>query len=81
MQIGRRFGLSDQLDEGIYCNETGLFVGGVPLLERLQDDSLKWRVRSVSEINREVSRRYRLPVELNGKRSGLTAIRASVEPQ
>jgi hypothetical protein len=32
--IGRRFGLSIERGSGIFCDESGLFVGGVPMLER-----------------------------------------------
>jgi hypothetical protein len=74
MQIGRRFALSDQAAVGVYCDENGLFVGGVPLLKRLQGDSLEWQPRPVPELNRDLSRRYGVPVELNAKFGGLTAV-------
>jgi hypothetical protein len=74
MQIGRRFALSDQPGEGVYCDESGLFVGGVALLERFQGDSFGWQPRPLPELNRDLGRRYGLPVELNAKLGGLTAI-------
>lgn len=33
-QLGRRFGLSNELDTGVWCGENGVFVGAVPLLDQ-----------------------------------------------
>jgi hypothetical protein len=74
MQIRRRFALSDRADVGVYCGENGLLVGGVPLLKRLQGDSLGWQPRPVPDLNRDLGRRYGVPVELNAKVGGLTAV-------
>jgi len=54
-----------------------VFVGGVPLLERVcrSDTSghAEWQPRSVSEINCDLSRRYGLPVQFDRKIDGLRA--------
>lgn len=71
-QIGRRFRLSEQWDHGVFCSEDGAFLSGIPLLER--DSGEEWRPRPVSDLNRDLSKRYGLPVELGRKMHGLEAI-------
>jgi len=75
-QLGRRFGLSDMPGSGISCGENGVFVGGVPVLERPRGPIGldEWRPRAVSDLNRDLGKCYGLPVEFNVKISGLTAI-------
>jgi hypothetical protein len=74
MQIGRRFALSDQPEEGICCDQNGVYVGGVPLLERTKGNTMEWQPRPLSVLNRDLGTRYGLPIELNSKLSGLIAV-------
>lgn len=74
-QLGRRFGLSSELGSGVWCNENGVFVGAVPLLERGggQSGLDHWQPRPVSELNRDLSECYVLPIEFTPKIGGLTS--------
>jgi hypothetical protein len=65
--IGRRFGLSIERGSGIFCDESGLFVGGVPMLERSKgsDGAVQWRPRAADELNRDLSKRYGVPIEIH----------------
>jgi hypothetical protein len=74
MQIGRRFALSDLPEEGVCCDPNGMFVGGVPLLERTQGDPMQWQPRPLPALNRDLGSRYGLPIDLNPMLSGLTAV-------
>lgn len=71
-QIGRRFGLSEQWDRGVFCSEAGVFLGGVSLLERSTAGG--WRPRPVFDLNRDLSERFGLPVEIGEKMNGIGAI-------
>lgn len=75
-QIGRRFGLSDQAGSGIFCDENGVFVGAVPLLERSGSPPGRnqWRPRTVPDLNRELSECYGLPVEVDRKIDNLRSV-------
>ncbi len=74
--IGQRFGLSHVSWNGVSCDENGVFVGGVPLLERLRCTigPGQWRPRPVSDLNRDLGKRYGLPVAFDAKIGGLSAI-------
>jgi hypothetical protein len=74
-QLGRRFGLSNELGSGVWCGENGVFVGSVPLLEQGSSRSgpAHWQPRPVSELNRDLSECYGLPIEFNSKIDGLGA--------
>lgn len=74
MQIGRRFALSDQPEEGVCCDQNGVSVGGVPLLERTRGNPKQWQPRALLTLNRELGARYGLPIELVSKLPGLAAI-------
>jgi hypothetical protein len=75
-QIGRRFGLSNQRGSGVSCDEKGVYVGAVPLLELCHRGKRfeQWRLRAVADLNRDLSRRYGLPVEFSAKLEGLAAV-------
>lgn len=75
-QLGRRFGLSDVHGSGVSCSENGVFVGAVPLLEQGRGPSEpdQWHPRSVSDLNRDLSKCYGLPVEFSLKMDGLEAV-------
>jgi hypothetical protein len=74
-RLERRFGLSSELGSGIWCSENGVFVGSVPLLQRVSGQSGpgQWHPRPVSELNRDLSECYGLPIEFTPKIGGLTA--------
>jgi hypothetical protein len=74
--VGQRFGLSSERGRGIFCGEEGLFVGGVPILERLlgNDRSEQWRVRPAIDLNRDLSKRYVLPIDIGSKIERLAGI-------
>jgi hypothetical protein len=73
---GRRFALSDEPGYGVSCGPTGVFVGAVALLEPCRNCGgfRKWRPRPLDEINRDLSRRYGVPVEFGAKMQGLSGI-------
>lgn len=75
-QIGRWFGLSDQHGQGVSCNEKGVFVGALPLIEPCQGCAglKKFQPRPVDDLNRDLSKRYGLPVDLGAKTGALAAI-------
>ena len=74
--FGRRFGLSEQRGHGVSCDQTGLFVGAVPLLEPCRNCAgfQKWRPCPMDELNRDLSNRYGVPVQLDAKLEALAAI-------
>lgn len=76
--IGRRFSLSEVPDIGVSCSEKGVFVGVVPLLERVwNSDDIgqdQWRLRPASDLNRDLSACYGLPVEVDQKIDGLVGV-------
>jgi hypothetical protein len=74
-QLGRRFGLSNELGSGVWCGENGVFVGGVPLLEQDSGRSVsdQWQPRPVFDLNRDLSECYGLPIEFAPKIGGLAA--------
>jgi hypothetical protein len=80
-QLGRRFGLSDVSGNGVSCGENGAFVGEVPLLEQPRGTRglEQWRPRPVSDLNRDLGKRYGLPVECDAKIGGLTAIARALD--
>jgi hypothetical protein len=77
-QVGRRFSLSEQLDVGVSCSENGVFIGGIPLLEQGHAPGNRWRPRATSDLNRDFSKRYGLPVEFDRKIDALGAVAAAL---
>jgi hypothetical protein len=74
-QLGRRFGLSNEFGSGVWCGEDGVFVGAVPLLEQSnrQNEPDYWQPRPVSDLNRDLSECYGLPIEFTAKIGSLAA--------
>jgi hypothetical protein len=66
--VGDPFGLS--------CDEQGIFLGGVPLLERISDgkDAGKLVPRPFDDLNLEFSVFYGAPVEMTSRAGGLKAV-------
>jgi hypothetical protein len=75
-QIGRQFSLAAEAGRGVFCGTNGVFVGSVPLLERCRDSNRAeaWRPRAAHELNRDLRKCYRVPIDVEGKTSGLAAI-------
>jgi hypothetical protein len=80
-QIGRRFGLSDQHGRGVSCDAKGVFVGAVPLFEPCHPCAgfKQFRPRPVADLNRDLSKRYGVPVEFDAKIEGLAAIARALD--
>ena len=80
-QLGLRFSLSDTPGSGVSCGANGLFVGGVPLLERTHSAGglEQWQSRPASEINRDLGKCYGLPIDFNTKMGGLAAVARAIE--
>jgi hypothetical protein len=79
--LGRRFALSDQHGHGASCDQAGVFVGAVPLLEPCRNCGgfQKWRPRPMDELNRDLSKRYGVPIEFDAKLEGLAAIARALD--
>jgi hypothetical protein len=75
-QIGRHFRLADEPGAGVFCGLNGVFVGAVPLLERHRDSNgtEAWQPRPAHDLNRDLRKCYGMPVDVEGKMSGLSAI-------
>jgi hypothetical protein len=75
-QIGRWFHLSEQHAHGVSCNDKGVFVGAVPLIEPCHGCAglKKFQPRPLPDLNRDLSKRYGLPVDLSTKTGALAAI-------
>jgi len=77
--VGRQFGLASAPGSGVFCGVDGLVVGDTPLLEKtLGNGRLEWHVRSLTDLNRDLSESYGLPVELDQKVLGLSAVAAAL---
>jgi len=65
--------------DGISCNEQGVFVGDVPLLRRCTGNygHVTWAVRTVADLNDELTALYQLPVDVAAKAGALALIAAA----
>jgi hypothetical protein len=63
---------------GVSCGADGVFIGDVRLLQSPDADSPLWQVRSVGELNKELTARYRLPIEVASKAGALALIAAAL---
>jgi hypothetical protein len=61
---------------GIECDAHGLRVGGVALLALNAKDA--WTRRDEGDLNRELSKLYGLPLDLERKRRGVDAVAAAL---
>lgn len=61
--------------ESVSCTAQGVFVGHVPLLEKIGGS---WRPRSTTEVNHELTACYRLPVDIAAKANALSLIAAAL---
>ena len=67
--------------DGVDCGAGGLSVGGVALLARLPAGRgpSAWEVRPLTDINRELTARYGLPVDVEGKASGFAFVAGALD--
>ncbi len=74
-RLGRRPG------DGVFCDADGLSVGEVALLERAlaSRGAQPWRPRPAAELNRDLSRCYGLPIEIETKAGGLKSVAAALD--
>jgi hypothetical protein len=74
--ITRSFSLTVDRSSGISCSRDGLHLEATPLLERSAgpDDAAQWLPRPIDDLNRELSGRYGLPVDIGAKCGGLNAV-------
>lgn len=80
-RFARYFRLTDERESGISCNEHGLFVGGTPLLQRSSSPGIaaNWQPRPQPDLDRELGKRYGLPVAIDGKIAGLRTVARALE--
>ena len=71
LSMAREFRLSAKRGHGIRCDNEGLFVGEIPLLERAND---KWILREDGELARELGKAYGLPIDILSKKQRLGAV-------
>ena len=81
MKFDRFFRLADAPGAGVSCNQNGLFVGETALFDERRDHlgRAEWRARSFADLNRDLSRRYGLPIDLSAKMPAVAAIARSLE--
>lgn len=76
--VSRFFRLSD---DGVRCDETGLFVGGAPMLDRSPrpGGGHAWTMRPLDEQNHALGARYGFPVDSAAKHGGLAGVARALE--
>ena len=81
MQFARQFHLSEAVGRGVRCEESGLYVGATPLLERKASPSGRsgWRPRPLADLDRDLGVIYRKRVTFARKLSGLTTIASALD--
>ena len=65
-------------NEGVSCDASGVFVGGVPLLHPPSAERQYWTVRPAAEINEELTVRYGLPIDFGSKAGAVSLIAAAL---
>jgi hypothetical protein len=74
--LNREFHLSPRGNGGVACDETGAFIGAVPLLTWMPTNGAHvWRPRACDELSGEMSAQYGLPVDMSSKRDRYRASR------
>ena len=58
----------------VSCDVDGAFIGDIPLLERTGAAYSRWSTRPLAELNKQLSARYRLPVDISTKAGALNLI-------
>jgi hypothetical protein len=65
-------------EDGVRCDESGCFVGGVALLRR-SPASANWTARSLDELDEDLSALYGLPIDSAAKRGGLAVVAGALQ--
>jgi hypothetical protein len=80
MKFNRFFRLADAPGTGVSCNQNGFFVGETSLLEEKRDHPghPEWRARALSDPNRDLSKRYGLPIDFSVKMPAVATIARSL---
>jgi hypothetical protein len=65
---------ADRSAESVSCTAQGVFVGHVPLLEKIDGS---WSQRPPAKLNEELTACYRLPVDIAAKANALSLIAAA----
>jgi len=76
----RAFSLAaERSSDAVSCGADGVFVGDVPLLQAIDGASAnpQWVVRTVPELNDELSTQYGLPIDVAAKANALALIAAA----
>ena len=76
--ISRFFRLSDN---GVRCDETGLFIGGAPMFTRVPGSGRResWQMRPLDDQNNALSACYGFPVDITVKRDALAAVAQALQ--
>lgn len=61
--------------DGVSCNAQGVFIGHVPLLEKVDG---RWMPRRAAELSDDLKACYRLPVDVTAKSNALSLIAAAL---
>lgn len=61
--------------DGVSCNAQGVFIGRVPLLEKVDG---RWMPRRAAELSDDLTACYRLPVDVTAKSNALSLIAAAL---
>lgn len=59
---------------GISCDVNGAFLGPIPLLKRYTNEDNQWQPIDSSELSRQISTQFGLPIDISGKWGGLKAV-------
>ena len=74
----RGFSLGERRGRCVSCGSEGVFVGGVPLLQRSPSYGRDiWSVRSVADVNVELTALYRVPIDVTPKLAGMSLAAAA----
>ena len=75
----RAFSVAGRRDtDRVSCDVDGAFVGDIPLLERTGAVYSRWSARPLAELNKQLSARYRLPVDISTKAGALSLIASAL---
>lgn len=57
--------------KGVFCEDSGLAIGGIAVLERASSGTDPWRVRPIPDLERELGSVYGAPIDLERKIRGI----------
>jgi hypothetical protein len=68
-------------DEGVRCDQNGLFVGSVPLLVQVGEAASRegWTARSTDELDQDLTACYGLPIDTASKRAALAGVARALD--